>query len=172
MRTPVRLASFAALGGATAVGAAAGGLYYLLRRSLPRTRGSLTVDGLNGPVEIVRDRWGVPHIFAGDEHDVAFGLGFAHAQDRLWQMDFYRRVFSGTLAEVVGEPGIQVDRLMRRFGLRRAAGAQLSQIDPETMAGLEAYAARRQHVHRVRWPSPAPGVPDPALPASALGRGR
>jgi len=141
MRTFVRLASVAALGAVTAAGAAAGGLYYLLRRSLPRTRGSLTVDGLNGPVEIVRDRWGVPHIFAGDEHDVAFGLGFAHAQDRLWQMDFYRRVFSGTLAEVVGEPGIQVDRLMRRFGLRRAAGAQLGQIDAETMAGLEAYAA-------------------------------
>ena len=141
MRTFVRLASVAALGAVTAAGAAAGGLYYLLRRSLPRTRGSLAVDGLNGPVEIVRDRWGVPHIFAGDEHDVAFGLGFAHAQDRLWQMDFYRRVFSGTLAEVVGEPGIQVDRLMRRFGLRRAAGAQLGQIDAETMAGLEAYAA-------------------------------
>ena len=140
MRTPVRLASFAALGGATAAGVAAGGLYYLLRRSLPRTRGSLTVAGLNGPVEIVRDRWGVPHIFAGDEHDVAFGLGFAHAQDRLWQMDFYRRVFSGTLAEVVGEPGVQVDRLMRRFGLRRAAEAQLSQIDGDTLARLEAYA--------------------------------
>jgi penicillin amidase len=56
-------------------------------------------------------------------------------------MDFYRRVFSGALAEVVGEPGVQVDRLMRRFGLRRAAGAQLRQIDAETMAGLEAYAA-------------------------------
>jgi penicillin amidase len=141
MKTFVRLARVASLGGAMVTGAAAGGLYYLLRRSLPRTRGSLTVDGLNGPVEIVRDRWGVPHIFAGDEHDVAFGLGFAHAQDRLWQMDFYRRVFSGTLAEVVGEPGIQVDRLMRRFGLRRAAGAQLRQIDAETMGGMEAYAA-------------------------------
>jgi penicillin amidase len=138
MRTFVRLASVAAV---TVAGAAAGGFYYLLRRSLPRTRGSLTVDGLNGPVEIMRDRWGVPHIFAGDEHDVAFGLGFVHAQDRLWQMDFYRRVFSGTLAEVVGEPGIQVDRLMRRFGLRRAAGAQLRQVDAETMAGLEAYAS-------------------------------
>ena len=141
MKIVTRLASVAALGAVTAAGAAAGGLYYLLRRSLPRTRGSLTVDGLNRPVEIVRDRWGVPHIFAGDEHDLAFGLGFAHAQDRLWQMDFYRRLFSGTLAEVVGEPGVQMDRLMRRFGLRRFAGSQLSQIDAETMAGLEAYVA-------------------------------
>jgi penicillin amidase len=140
MKTLVRLAGAVTLGAATG-GVAAGGLYYLLRRSLPRTRGGLTVDGLNGPVEIVRDRWGIPHIFAGDEHDVLFGLGFVHAQDRLWQMDFYRRVFSGTLAEVVGEPGIQVDRLMRRFGLRRAAASQLQEIDAETMSGLEAYVA-------------------------------
>jgi penicillin amidase len=70
-----------------------------------------------------------------------FALGFVHAQDRLWQMDFYRRVFSGTLAEVVGESGLQVDRLMRRFGLRRAAGSQLRDIDDETMASIEAYVA-------------------------------
>lgn len=140
MKTPVRLAGVVALGAAVG-GAAAGGFYYLLRRPLPRTRGKLAVDGLNGPVEIVRDRWGIPHIFAGDEQDAAFGLGYVHAQDRLWQMDFFRRVFSGTLAEVVGESGIQVDRLMRRFGLRRAAGSQLGQIDAETMAGLEAYVA-------------------------------
>jgi penicillin amidase len=142
MKSPARLATAAALGAVTAAGAAAGGLYYyVLRRSLPRIRGDFTVDGLKGPVEIVRDRWGVPHIFAADERDVLFGLGFVHAQDRLWQMDFYRRLFSGTLAEVVGEPGIQIDRLMRRFGLRRFAAAQLDQVDAETMAAIEAYTA-------------------------------
>ena len=140
MKTMVRLASVIALGAATGA-AAVGGLYYLLRRPLPRTRGRLTVNGLDGPVEIVRDRWGIPHIFAGNENDAVFGLGFAHAQDRLWQMDFYRRVFSGTLAEVVGESGVPVDRLMRRFGLRRSAGSQLHEIDAETMARLEAYVA-------------------------------
>src|SRR3989304_1170799 len=131
MKSPARLAAAAALGAVTAAGAAAGGLYYyVLRRSLPRIRGDLTVDGLKGPVEIGRARGGVPHIFSADEHDVLFGLGFVHAQDRLWQMDFYRRLFSGTLAEVVGEPGVQIDRLMRRFGLRRFAAAQLDPVDP------------------------------------------
>ncbi len=140
MKNRARLASVAALGAAVG-GTIGGALYYLLRRPLPRIRGNVTVEGLNGPVEIVRDRWGIPHIFAGDVNDAVFGLGFVHAQDRLWQMDFYRRVFSGTLAEVVGEQGVQVDRLMRRFGLRRVASSQLDQIDSETMAALESYAA-------------------------------
>ena len=74
MKTSVGLASVVALGAAVG-GAAAGGFYYLFRRPLPRTRGRLAVDGVKGPVEIVRDRWGVPHIFAGDEHGADFFPG-------------------------------------------------------------------------------------------------
>src|SRR5438876_2463192 len=89
-----------AAGAAGAV--AAGALGYLLRRPLPQLDGELRVKGLNGPVEIVRDRWGIPHISAHDALDAFFGQGFCHAQDRLWQMELTRRVTSGRLAEVLG----------------------------------------------------------------------
>src|SRR3990170_8867995 len=121
------------------VGAGAG-LYYLLRRSLPKTSGTLRLRGLEGPVAVVRDRWGVPHVFAGDEHDAMFALGFVHAQDRLFQMDFYRRLASGRLSEVAGGVTLGIDRLMRRVGLHRAAGAQFAALGEATTSRLKAYA--------------------------------
>src|SRR3990170_3700551 len=117
------------------------GLYYLLRRSLAKTSGTLRLRGLNGPVEVVRDRWVVPLIFARDEHDAMFPLGFVHGQDLLFQMDFYRRLASGRLSEVAGEVTLDIDRLMRRVGLHRAAGAQYGALGEETKSRLKAYAA-------------------------------
>jgi len=80
----------ALLGGAFATLAtttAAGLWWQLLRRPLPRTTGSLRLQGVEGTVEVRRDRWGVPHIRAGSRHDLWFGEGFCHGQDRLWQLD-------------------------------------------------------------------------------------
>ena len=89
----------------------------------PQIDGALRMPGLNGPVEIIRDASAVPHVYAGCEADTLFGLGFVHAQDRYWQMEFYRRVSQGRMAEVAGPAALPADRLMRSVGLHRAARA-------------------------------------------------
>src|ERR671911_410370 len=121
------------------VGAA--GFYLFLRQSLPRTEGEVPVAGLSRPVEILRDAYGIPHIFAGTLEDAHFALGYVHAQDRLWQMEMNRRIGSGTLAEVLGPPALETDRFMRTLGLRRVAAENLRRYDDETRGQLEAYAA-------------------------------
>ena len=72
-------------------------------------------------VEILRDRWGVPHVYAQDVHDLYLAEGFCHAQDRLWQMEFNRRLCSGRLSDVLGPDALEVDRFMRRIGMHRSA---------------------------------------------------
>src|SRR3954449_3890120 len=74
------------------------GLFFLLRQSLPRTEGEIAVAGLSRPVEILRDAYGIPHIFAATLDDAHFALGYVHAQDRLWQMEMNRRVAAGRRA--------------------------------------------------------------------------
>src|SRR5689334_4981524 len=96
-----------------AASAAAAIWHRLARRPLPQVKGTIAVEGLRGRVRVRRDRWGVPHVEAGDGDDLHFAQGYCHGQDRLWQMDFYRRVVEGRLAEMAGEEGLAVDRLMR-----------------------------------------------------------
>lgn len=98
--------------------------HVIFRRPLPRTEGRLAVAGLHHPVEITRDDRGVPHVVAVDRHDACFAIGFLHAQDRLWQMEVQRRLAAGRLSEIVGKPGLSVDRLTRRLGLRRVSEAE------------------------------------------------
>jgi penicillin G amidase len=114
---------------------------YVVRRPWPKTKGTLTVAGLTAPVKVIRDKWGVPQIYAENEHDLFFVQGYVHAQDRLWQMEFNRRVGSGTLSAVLGDTTLDIDRFMRTLGLRRAAERDLAQTGPETRSILEAYAA-------------------------------
>src|SRR5690349_16363404 len=64
----------------------------LLRRPLPREKGALAIEGIAGTIEIARDRWGVPHVTARSRNDLWFGQGFCHGQDRLWQLEIYRRI--------------------------------------------------------------------------------
>src|SRR3972149_9499064 len=82
----------------------AGGLWLgvSLRRSFPQTEGSLQVRGLEAPVEIVRDSFGIPHIYASSEHDLFMAQGFVHAQDRFFQMDFWRHIGSRGPSRVFG----------------------------------------------------------------------
>lgn len=122
-----------------AVGLGAGLLW--LRGSLPQVDGTLALAGLAAPVEIVRDRHAVPHIFAANRRDAAFALGFVHAQDRLWQMEMFRRLGAGRLSEVLGERALPIDRYLRVLGFRRAAEAALPRLPAEERALLDAYAA-------------------------------
>src|SRR3954451_4320748 len=82
----------------------------LMRRPLPKVKGTVEVDGLHGPVRVRRDRWGVPHIEADVREDLFFAQGYCHAQERLWQMDFYRRVVEGRVAGGAGGDGGAGDR--------------------------------------------------------------
>ncbi len=117
-----------------------GYLYYRAQASLPQLDGSLKLTGLSAPVEVLRDPFGVPHIFGTSVEDVARATGFVHAQDRLFQMELSRRMGTGTLAEVLGEPGLSLDRRVRRLGLGLAARTELERTDPEARAVLDAYA--------------------------------
>src|SRR5713226_5615869 len=97
----------------------AGGFYLYLRSSLPQVEGRVAVKGLKGEVTIARDADGVPLITAANDEDAVFGLGFAHAQDRLFQMEMMRRSGAGRLAEIFGEAVVGTDRQMRLLGLHR-----------------------------------------------------
>ncbi len=118
----------------------AGGSWWLLRRPLPQIDGSLMIDGLLDEVEIIRDEGGVPHIFAETAHDLFFAQGFVHAQDRLWQMDFQRRLVAGRLSEVLGAATLDTDRWMRILQLRRHTEADWERASDEARRGLQAYA--------------------------------
>jgi penicillin amidase len=112
----------------------------LVRRPFPRTRGTIKAAGLSAPVEVLRDGSGVPHITASAMHDLYFAQGFVHAQDRFWQMEFWRRIGSGTLSELFGKSTTGTDIYLRTLGLRRLAEEEYAAYDDETRAVLDAYA--------------------------------
>ncbi|WP_434287014.1 penicillin acylase family protein [Celeribacter sp. SCSIO 80788] len=114
--------------------------YWLAARSLPDYNADYEVPGISAPVEIARDNANVPHIFGTTDADVYYGLGFAHAQDRLFQMMLLRRTAQGKLSEMFGERTFKTDELMRRLGIYEAAQASARVQSPEAMAALEAYA--------------------------------
>ena len=121
--------------------AVVGGGWLWVRTAQVTTDGAIEVAGIGATVTIARDSDGVPRITAGSERDAYFGLGFVHAQDRLWQMDFHRRLGSGRLAEIIGEKGVRVDRVMRTLGLHRLARKSLALLSPEARAAVDAYSA-------------------------------
>ena len=115
-------------------------LYFWLRTSLPEIAGTITVEGASGPVDILRDEWGIPHIHADSPADAYFGLGFAHAQDRFFQMEMQRRGAQGRVAELLGSVALDNDRFVRLLDLYRAARSSLSALSPEARSALEAYS--------------------------------
>ena len=124
------------------LGAALGALglwYQLLRRPLPHTSGRLNLRGLEAPVDVLRDRFGVPHVRARTSHDVTFALGFCHGQDRLWQLEFFRRATAGRLSEFAGEESLSADRLMRTLGMRRTAEREAREMPARLAALATAY---------------------------------
>ncbi len=125
--------------GAALLGALGVVAFTTLRKSLPQTRGQLTLSQLQQPVEVLRDTWGVPHIYAQNTDDLCMAQGFVHAQDRLWQMETQRRIGYGRLAELVGARAIDTDRYMRILGLGRSALRDAELVSGQTRDALNAY---------------------------------
>jgi penicillin amidase len=114
--------------------------FVIIRRPFPKTGGTIKLSGLEAPVEVYRDENGIPHIYASNTHDLFMAQGFIHAQDRFWQMEFSRRIGSGTLSEIMGAAALDSDRFIRTVGWHRTAQAELEQMDPEMLDVLEAYS--------------------------------
>jgi penicillin amidase len=122
------------------LGAITVGIYFVLGNSLPDFDKTLDVQGISGNVEILRDSHAIPHIFAQSEADVYFGLGFAHAEDRLWQMLTQRRKAQGKLSEISGRGFLQNDILIRSLDIYTIAQKSLEYQSPEATMALESYA--------------------------------
>lgn len=116
-----------------------GYIYYRGSVSLPEIDGSLPLPGLNASVDVLRDPYGIPHIFASSLEDLARANGYVHAQDRYFQMEVARRVASGTMAEVFGAELFALDKQARRLGLGQAARSELERLDPSAQRLLQAY---------------------------------
>jgi penicillin G amidase len=154
---------------------AAGMFLWYRQASLPEQDGTLLVGTLSGPVRIVRDDAGVPSITAQSESDAQFALGFVHAQDRLWQIDFNRRVAQGRISELVGPAGLDTDRFLRTLGVYARARQMAAELDPETRVMVESYCAGiNAYLDQRRAPLPAEFVllrapkPDHWVPADVM----
>jgi penicillin amidase len=119
------------------------GLYYfVIRAPLPQLDGTFAVRGLSAPVEIIRDEWGVPHIYASTARDLFFAQGYAQAQDRWWQMEWFRHIGRGELQELTGESRAVMgnDLFIRTASWRYYAERDLAALDAQTLSYLQAFA--------------------------------
>ncbi|MCS6835598.1 MAG: penicillin acylase family protein [Anaerolineae bacterium] len=122
--------------------AAIGLYYFVIRAPLPQLDGTFAVRGLSAPVEIIRDEWGVPHIYASNSRDLFFAQGYAQAQDRWWQMEWFRHIGRGELQELTGESRAVMgnDLFIRTASWRYYAERDLAALDAETLGYLQAFA--------------------------------
>ena len=153
--------------------------WWWARGSLPALDGQQALSGLDAPVEVLIDGYGVPAAYARDADDAWFAAGALHARDRLWQMELYRRVTQGRLSEVMGEPTLPIDRRFLTLGLRQAAAGEWTRATPAVRRALERYAAgvnavastltgrRRPIEMQILGITPAPWTPEDSL---AVGR--
>jgi penicillin G amidase len=140
MRRVLRILVIAAV---LVTSSAVGYVAYTTRRMLPITVGTLMISGLDDRVEVVRDAWGVPHIYAHTAHDLFMAQGFVHAQDRWWQMEFNRHVSLGRIGELTGQnDSVQsTDIFIRTVGWQRDAQRDLDNAPAETLSVANAYAS-------------------------------
>ncbi len=158
---------------------AGGGAWWWARQSIPPLDGEWRLSGLGGPVEVLHDGFGVPHVYARDTGDAWFVAGALHARDRFWQMELYRRAASGRLSEVFGEATLAIDRRMLTLGIRAAAQAELARLGPAARTALTRYAEgvnaaaatrpgrQRPLEFQLLGVAPAPWTPEDSL---AIGR--
>jgi penicillin amidase len=108
-------------------------------KSFPQVDGEIQLAGLDGPVNIYRDKMGIPHIYASTSHDLFFAQGFVHAQDRFWQMDTWRHIGSGALSEMFGKGQVETDTFLRTLGWRQIAEQEYAALPREAKAVLDSY---------------------------------
>lgn len=113
--------------------------YFYCLQSVPTYNGSLKSKQVSSSIKIHRDNFGIPHIIANTETDAAFALGFVHAQERLFQMDFYRRLSKGKLSEVMGIETLEFDMLFKTYDFQTAAKNELENLDQNTLNFLKFY---------------------------------
>lgn len=119
----------------------AGGIFYnMLSSSLPQYSGEIKSSKIINDLEIYRDSFAVPYIIAQSDEDVAFALGYLHAQERLFTMDLIRRAGEGRLSEILGEKAIPFDKMFRTVGIKRNIAKNLGKYDPTVMRVLQAYS--------------------------------
>lgn len=114
--------------------------WYLVSGSLPNYEGEISLEGLDGPVTIIRDANAVPHIRARTDHDAFFALGMVQAQDRLWQMELNRRAAQGRLSALLGDRTFDVDKLVKTLNLYGYASASLEHQTDEAKLALGAFS--------------------------------
>ncbi len=107
------------------------------RNALAQTDGAIKLKGLQQPVKVLRDEWGVAHIYAETQDDLFFAQGFVAAQDRLWQMDLWRRVGEGKLAEILGPRAVERDRFARLLRYRGDLKAEYESYAPDAKPIIE-----------------------------------
>lgn len=115
------------------------GIYFYTKSTLPNYEGNYKVAGIDDSIEIYRDENAIPHIYAKNQNDLTFGMGYVMAQDRLWQMDLFRRVATGRLSEIFGERTLKADRFAKVIGFQRNAISVLKTFSPKEMAYLNAF---------------------------------
>jgi penicillin amidase len=112
----------------------------IVRQSFPQVSGEIKLAGLDGLVDIYRDNMGIPQIYAASLHDLFMSQGYVHAQDRFWQMDFWRHIGSGRISEMFGETQVETDTFLRTLGWRQVAEQEFASYDSQSIAILNAYA--------------------------------
>ena len=122
-------------------------------------KGKMTAPGLREPVRVQRDRWGVPHIYANNQHDLFFAQGFVVAQDRLFQMELWKRSGQGRLAEVLGPDAVERDINARRLRYRGDMDAEFQSYAPDAKSILESFTSGiNAYIDALRRPG-GPGMP-------------
>lgn len=118
-----------------------GGFWSVGEDAVPISHQTLDLEGMESPVEVYRDQYGVPHLFAASDADLHMAIGYVHAQDRLFQMDLQRRLATGRLSEVLGSATVETDRFFRSIGMNWAVERNLKAYDEDSLEVVDAYAA-------------------------------
>src|SRR6266496_2478792 len=134
---------------ALAIVATGGGTFYFKNylpntvapKSFPQIDSEIKLEGLDGSVDVYRDKMGIPHIYATTQHDLFFAQGYVHAQDRFWQMDVWRHIGSGTLSEMFGKGQLDTDTFLRTLGWRVTAEQEYKELDTDSKAIADSYTA-------------------------------
>ncbi len=122
-----------------------GGYFYyfsITHNPLPQTDGNLQIKGLQDKAQIIRDSWGIPHIYAKNLHDLFFAQGYAQAQDRWWQMEFFRKTCGGRIEELTGKKAslVNTDIYLRTLGLYKVCKQEYDIYPADQSATLDAFA--------------------------------